>query len=61
MTVLQIDLACGDYDLVRPLRNGTVSAEGMDINFIVINKPPEVHWRMGIHGEFDVAEMSFGS
>ncbi len=58
---LQIDLGCGDYDIVRPLRDGVVRAEGMDINFIVINKPPEVHWRMGIHSEFDVAEMSFGS
>ena len=47
MTVLQIDLACGDYDIVRPLRDGTVKAEGMEINFVTINKPPEVHWRMG--------------
>jgi hypothetical protein len=33
----------------------------MEINFIAINRPPEVHWRMGIHGEFDAAEMSLGS
>lgn len=56
-----IDLGCGDYDLVRPLRDGAVRAEGMEINFVVVNKPPEVHWRMGIHSEFDAAEMSFGS
>jgi len=61
MKQLEIDLACGDYDLVRPLRNGKVRAEGMDINFISIEKPPEVQWRMGIHNEFDAAEMSFGS
>jgi 4,5-dihydroxyphthalate decarboxylase len=61
MTALKIDLGCGDYDLVRPLRDGVVRVEGMDINFIVVNKPPEVHWRMAIHGEFDVAELSFGS
>jgi len=61
MARLQIDLGCGDYDLVRPLRDGTVRAEGIELNFIVINKPPEVHWRMAIHGEFHVAEMSLGS
>jgi 4,5-dihydroxyphthalate decarboxylase len=61
MKTLEIDLACGDYDLVRPLRDGKVRAEGMEINFVSIDKPPEVHWRMGIHNEFDAAEMSFGS
>jgi 4,5-dihydroxyphthalate decarboxylase len=33
----------------------------MEINFVTINRPPEVHWRMGVHHEFDAAEMSFGS
>ena len=61
MTALNIDLACGDYDIVRPLRDGTVKAEGMEINFVTLNKPPEVHWRMGVNKEFDAAEMSFGS
>jgi len=61
MKQLEIDLGCGDYDLVRPLREGKVRAEGMEINFVPIDKPPEVHWRMGIHGEFDAAEMSFGT
>ena len=61
MRTLAIDLGCGDYDLVRPLRDGTVSAEGMEITFVGIDKPPEVHWRMGIHSEFDAAEMSFGT
>jgi 4,5-dihydroxyphthalate decarboxylase len=61
MTTLEIDLGCGNYDLVRPLRDGKVRAEGMEINFVSIDKPPEVHWRMGIHSEFDAAEMSLGS
>jgi 4,5-dihydroxyphthalate decarboxylase len=61
MTLLTLDLGCGDYDIVRPLRDGTVRAEGMEINFVTVNKPPEVHWRMGVHQEFDAAEMSFGS
>lgn len=61
MPTLTLDLGCGDYDIVRPLKDGTVSAEGMEINFVTINRPPEVHWRMGMHHEFDAAEMSFGS
>jgi 4,5-dihydroxyphthalate decarboxylase len=61
MAALQIDLACGDYDIVRPVRDGIVRAEGIEINFVTINKPPEVHWRMGVNKEFDAAEMSFGS
>lgn len=61
MALLNIDLGCGDYDIVRPLKDGAVRAEGLAINFITINRPPEVHWRMGMHQEFDAAEMSFGS
>ena len=59
--LLTLDLGCGDYDIVRPLKDGVVRAEGLEINFITINRPPEVHWRMGMHHEFDAAEMSFGS
>jgi len=61
MPLLSLDLGCGDYDIVRPLKDGLVRAEGMEINFITINRPPEVHWRMGMNHEFDAAEMSFGS
>jgi 4,5-dihydroxyphthalate decarboxylase len=61
MTRLTLDFGCGDYDVVRPLKDGAIRVEGMDINFVTINRPPEVHWRMGVHGEFDAAEMSFGS
>ena len=61
MAALTLDLGCGDYDIVRPLKDGIVRAEGLEINFVTINRPPEVHWRMGVHQEFDAAEMSFGS
>ncbi len=61
MPTLSLDLGCGDYDIVRPLKDGAVRAEGMEINFVTINRPPEVHWRMGVHKEFDAAEMSFGT
>ena len=44
---LTLDLGCGDYDIVRPLKDGAVRAEGLEINFVTVNRPPEVHWRMG--------------
>ena len=58
---LPIDFACYDYDRVRPLRDKLVQPEGMELNFIAINHPPEIFWRMAMHGEFDVSEMSLGS
>ena len=61
MPTLTLDLGCGDYDIMRPLKDGIVRVEGMEINLITINRPPEVHWRMGVNREFDAAEMSFGS
>jgi len=61
MAALTLDLGCGDYDIMRPLKDGIVRVEGMEINLITINRPPEVHWRMGVNREFDAAEMSFGS
>lgn len=33
MPLLQLDLGCGDYDIVRPLKDGIVRAEGMEINY----------------------------
>jgi 4,5-dihydroxyphthalate decarboxylase len=61
MSKLSLDLACGDYDRVRALRDGEVVAEGIDLNFMAMRRPEEIFWRMLMHREFHVAEMSFGS
>ncbi len=61
MAKLQIDFACGDYDRVRALRDGAIQPEGIELNFIPMERPEETFWRMAIHREFDVAEMSLGS
>jgi 4,5-dihydroxyphthalate decarboxylase len=61
MRQLALDLACGDYDRVRALRDGTVRPEGIDLTVIPFERPEEVFWRMLMHQEFDVAEMSLGS
>lgn len=57
---LPLTLACWDYDRVRPLQDGRVRPEGIDLtflNFIV----EETFFRMLRHREFDVAELSMSS
>jgi 4,5-dihydroxyphthalate decarboxylase len=53
-------LACEDYDRTRALRDGTVKAEGIDLNYIVL-PVEEIFWRMLKYEDFDVAELSMGA
>lgn len=57
---LQLSLACGDYDLLRPLLDGAVQPEGIDLVCIPLPSP-ERHWRMLRREEFDVCELSLAS
>ena len=61
MGKLRLDLACGDYDRVRALRDGAVVPEGIDLNFMAMRRPEEIFWRMLMHHEYDCSEMSLGS
>ncbi|TAJ78022.1 ABC transporter substrate-binding protein, partial [bacterium] len=36
MVDLKLTLACEDYDRTRALRDGTVKAEGIDLNYLVL-------------------------
>lgn len=57
---LRLSMAVGDYDITRPLLDGTVSPSGLDL--VTVTAPsPQRHWRMLRHREFDIAEMSLGS
>ena len=60
MADLQLTLACEDYDRTRALRDGTVKAEGIDLNYLVL-PVEEIFWRMLKYQEFDVAELSMGA
>ena len=57
MPKLRLTLACGDYDLLKPLIEGTVTADGIDLNILTMASP-ERHGRMLRHEEFDVCELS---
>ena len=60
MTKISLTLGSGDYDRVRPLWDGEVSAEGLDLN-VVLLPVEEIFFRMVRYQEFDAAEMSMSS
>jgi 4,5-dihydroxyphthalate decarboxylase len=57
MTDLHLILGCGDYDRTRPLVDGTVSPEGIHLDWERVDVPHHLFVRV-LNGEFDVAEMS---
>ena len=57
MSLLPITLAAENYDRTRGLIDGSVRAEGIDLNFISL-AVEETFWRMTRYLEFDAAEMS---
>lgn len=58
---ISLTLACGDYEIVRPLREGKVQAEGIDLTILTNMDSATRHWRFLRNGEFDVAEVSGSS
>mgnify|MGYP001305258676 CR=1 FL=1 len=60
MAGLRLTLACGDYDRTRPLIDGRVKPEGIDLNFVALS-PEEIFWRQFQYKEFDASEMSMSS
>jgi 4,5-dihydroxyphthalate decarboxylase len=60
MPKLHLTLACGDYDLTRPLREETVRPESIELTVVNLTSA-ERHWRMLRHLEFDVCELSMAS
>src|SRR5258708_26264778 len=55
---LSLTLACGDYEIVRALREGQVQADGIDLTILTQMDSATRHWRFLRNGEFDVAELS---
>lgn len=58
---IQLTLACGDYEIVRPLIDGRVTADGIDLTILTQMDSATRHWRFLRNGEFDVAEVSGSS
>jgi 4,5-dihydroxyphthalate decarboxylase len=60
MQKLHLTLSCWDYDRVRPLFDGTIQPEGIEITPI-INRPSETFYRMLRFSEFEAAELSLAN
>lgn len=60
MSNLYLTLACEDYDRTRPLKDGIVKTEGIELNYLVMTVE-EIFWRMMKYEEFDVSELSVGA
>jgi 4,5-dihydroxyphthalate decarboxylase len=60
MAKLRLTIACWNYDRTRPLLEGRIPIDGIELNYL--NLPvEETFFRMLRHREFDAAEMSLSS
>jgi 4,5-dihydroxyphthalate decarboxylase len=58
---LSLTLACGDYEITRPLMEGTVEPDGIELTVLTDMDSGTRHWRFLRGQEFDVAEVSCSS
>jgi 4,5-dihydroxyphthalate decarboxylase len=57
MSKLSLTLACGSYDLLMALIEGSIVPAGIDLNVLTMASPQR-HGRMLRHEEFDACELS---
>src|ERR1700745_1621772 len=60
MDNLLLTLACEDYDRTRPLKDGLIKPEGIELNYLVM-AVEEIFWCMMKDEVFDVSELSLGA
>ncbi len=60
MSKLELSIAVGDYDRVRPLVDGSVPIDGVDPVFMLL-EPEEIFFRAFRHADFDICELSMSS
>ena len=60
-TRIPLTLACGDYEIIRPLKEGKVQPDGIDLTVLTAMDSTTRHWRFLRGQEFDMAEVSASS
>jgi len=55
---LPITLACGDYEITRALKEGTVEPDGIELTVLTDMDSTTRHWRFLRNREFPMAEVS---
>lgn len=58
---LHLTLACGDYEIIRALKEGTVQPDGIELTVLTHMISSVRHWRMIRNREFDIAELSMSN
>lgn len=58
---VRLTVACGDYEIIRALKEGVVTADGLDLVFLTGMGSREFIARMTQRTEFDVCEMGVTS
>ncbi|MDF2119816.1 ABC transporter substrate-binding protein [Roseiarcaceae bacterium H3SJ34-1] len=58
---LALTLACGDYEIVRALKEGEVKPDGIELTMLTSMDSTTRHWRFLRGREFDVGEVSSSS
>lgn len=61
MADIQLTLACGNYEIVRALKDGAVKPDGINLTILTDIDSSTRHWRFLRNREFDVAECSASS
>lgn len=60
-TKIELTLACGDYEIMRALKEGTVRPDGIDLKVVTAMDSPTRHWRFLRGREFEISEVSSSS
>jgi len=55
---IALTFACGDYEIMRALKEGIVRPEGIELTVLTDMAPSPRHWRFLRNREFDIAEVS---
>jgi len=58
---IALTLACGDYEIVRALKEGAVVPDGIDLTVLTAMDSTTRHWRFLRNRDFDMAEVSSSS
>ena len=60
MSKLNLSVAVGNYDRMRPLVDGEVQIDGVDPIFM-LQEPEEIFFRAFRHADYDICELSLSS
>jgi 4,5-dihydroxyphthalate decarboxylase len=58
MSELKLTIACGDYEIIRPLKEGRVKIDGVDLTMLTENAARDRTFRIERNAETDAGEMN---